>query len=192
MKKIIFLTTLSAALLLSACNDSAEEEAVADNTDEEVEEVEEVAEVAEENEEEIVEIDEVDEEAQEAASDNFQIGDSATIDGITFTLDDAYLTDERNDSSIVDVRGVLVLDVTYENNTSNVFPAGRDIIVEVDGELARSYELEGALLADLPPGESISGKMAYGLTTSPENTVAIFEPLLNTAGDQAIFDVAVE
>lgn len=186
MKKIIFLTTMSAALLLSACSGTAEEERADDNADEEV------AEVTEESGEESIEIEEVDEEAKEAANNHLQIEDSVTIDGITLTLNDAYLTDERNDSNILEVRGVLVLEVTYENNTSDVFPAGRDIIVEEDGELVRSYELEGALLADLPPGESISGQMAYGLTSPPDDTIAIFEPLLNTAGEHAIFDVKVE
>lgn len=188
MKKFIFITTLSTALLLAACSGSSNKETINNNESESDSTNEEISKVEEDN----FEIDEVDEEAAVEASDNFQIGDSAEIDGITITIDNAYLTDERNDSSIIKVSGVLVLDVTYENNTAETFPAGRDIIVEVGGELAHSYELEGALLEDVAPGDSISGKMAYGLISAPEHVVAIFEPLMNTSGEQAIFDIEME
>lgn len=188
MKNFIFITTLSTALLLSACSGSSNNESVKNNESES----ESTKEVISRDEEEIFEIDEVDEEAVVKASDNLQIGESVEIDGITITIDDAYLTDERNDSNIIKVSGVLVLNVTYENNTAETFPAGRDIIVEVGGELAHSYELEDALWSDVAPGNSISGKMAYGLTSTPENVVAIFEPLMNTSGEQAMFDIEVE
>lgn len=102
------------------------------------------------------------------------------------------MTDERNDTSIIDVSGVLILEVTYENGTEETFPAGRDITLEAGGEYSRSYDLENALTADVGPGESIMEKMAYGLENAPENVVAVFEPLMNASGENAIFDVEVE
>lgn len=178
MKNFIFMTTLAAALFISACSSQGEEPTASDN-----------------EEKEAVEINEIDEEAVETAeaeTDNYQLGETVEISGITLTINDAYLTDERNDNSIIDVSGVLVLDVTYENGTDETFPAGRDITLEAGGEHARSYDLESALPADVGPGESITGQMAYGLVSEPENMIAVFEPLMNSDGEQAIFDIVVE
>ena len=178
MKKFIFMTTLAAALFISACSSQGEEPAASDN-----------------EEKEAVEINEIDEEAVETAeaeTDNYQLGETVEISGITLTINDAYLTDERNDNSIIDVSGVLVLDVTYENGSGETFPAGRDITLEAGGEHARSYDLDSALPADIAPGESITGRMAYGLVNAPENVVAVFEPLMNESGENALFDIEVE
>ncbi|MGO1922681.1 MAG: hypothetical protein ACTH14_02510 [Jeotgalicoccus sp.] len=190
MKKLILLAVSAfAALMLAACNDNTEHE----NTG--IEEPAESASAEDEDNDSELEIDETDEEAVESAetdSDNYQLGDSAEIDGITVTISDAFMTDERNDTSIIDVSGVLILEVTYENGTEETFPAGRDITLEAGGEHARSYDLESALPADVGPGESITGQMAYGLENAPENVVAVFEPLMNDSGEHAIFDVEVE
>lgn len=180
MKKFIFMPALAAALFMSACS-SSEENGEEPETSSDNEEVD------------VVEIDEVDEEAVEAAeSDNYQLGEAVEINSIRVTINDAYLTDERNETSIIDVSGVLVLNVTYENGTDEIFPAGRDITLEAGGEHARSYELDSALPADIAPGESITGRMAYGLVTPPENVVAVFEPLMNNSGENAVFDIEVE
>lgn len=179
MKKFIFMPALAAALFMSACSSGENDEE---------------PEISSDNEEvEVVEIDEVDEEAVEAAeTDNYQIGEAVELNGITVTINDAYLTDERNDTSIIDVSGVLVLDVTYENGSDGVFPAGRDITLEAGGEHVRSYDMDSNLPADLAPGESITGHMAYGLVKAPEDVVAVFEPLMNDSGENAIFDVEIE
>ena len=179
MKNFIFMTTLAAALFISACSSQGEEPAAASDNEEK----------------EAVEINEIDEEAVDTAeseTDNYQLGETVEISGITLTINDAYLTDERNDNSIIDVSGVLVLDVTYENGSGETFPAGRDITLEAGGEHARSYDLDSALPADVGPGESITGQMAYGLVSEPENMIAVFEPLMNSDGEQAIFDIVVE
>lgn len=173
------MTTLAAALFISACSSQSEEPSAASDNEEK----------------EAVEINEIDEEAVDTAeseTDNYQLGETVEISGITLTINDAYLTDERNDNSIIDVSGVLVLDVTYENGSGETFPAGRDITLEAGGEHARSYDLDSALPADVGPGESITGQMAYGLVSEPENMIAVFEPLMNSDGEQAIFDIVVE
>ena len=180
MKKFIFMTTLATALFMSACGSQDGQKPAASSDNEE---------------EEAVEINEIDEEAVETAeaeTDNYQLGETVEISGITVTINDAYLTDERNDTSIIDVSGVLVLDVTYENGSDEVFPAGRDITLEAGGEHVRSYDMDSTLPADLAPGESITGHMAYGLVKAPEDVVAVFEPLMNDSGENAIFDVEIE
>lgn len=179
MKKTIFTTAVAALLLLAACNDSSQDgKATSDSEDGKA-----------------LEIDEVDEEAAataEAETDNYQLGDTVEVNGIIVTVNDAYLTDERNDTSIIDVSGVIVLDVTYENGTEEAFPAGRDITLEAGGEHVKSYDLDSVLPADLAPGESITGQMAYGLEQPPEDVVAVFEPLMNDSGENAVFDIEVE
>ena len=55
----------------------------------------------------------------------------------------------------------------------------------------RNYELEDILLEDLPPGESISGRMAYGLVNEPETLNATFQPLLNESEEEAVFEIDI-
>lgn len=196
MKKLILITVPAFAVItLAACSDNADEENTGVEESAENAAVEEDEDMFDGDDESEFKIDEVDEEAVESAesdSDNYQLGDSAEIEGITVTINDAFMTDERNDTSIFDVSGILVLEVTYENGTDETFPAGRDITLEAGGEHARSYDLESALPADVGPGESITGQMAYGLVSEPENMIAVFEPLMNSDGEQAIFDIVVE
>lgn len=196
MKKLILITVPAFAVItLAACSDNADEENTGVEESTENAAVEEDEDMFDGDDESEFKIDEVDEEAVESAesdSDNYQLGDSAEIEGITVTINDAFMTDERNDTSIFDVSGILVLEVTYENGTDETFPAGRDITLEAGGEHARSYDLESALPADVGPGESITGQMAYGLVSEPENMIAVFEPLMNSDGEQAIFDIVVE
>lgn len=196
MKKLILITVpVFAVITLAACSDNADEENTGVEESTENAAVEEDEDMFDGDDESEFKIDEVDEEAVESAesdSDNYQLGDSVEIEGITVTINDAFMTDERNDTSIFDVSDILVLEVTYENGTDETFPAGRDITLEADGEHARSYDLESVLPADVGPGESITGQMAYGLVSEPENMIAMFEPLMNSDGEQAIFDIVVE
>lgn len=188
MKKAILYMGLSATLLLAACNNEDEETL---NIEEESSLRDEDAGAGDDTESESDE--NSTEEVEESSSDEdlISVGESATIDDVTLTIDDAYLTDERNETNLIDVSGVLILEVTYENNTNETFPTGRDIVVESDGELMRSYELEDLLLEDLPPGESISGRMAYGLVNEPDTLTATFQPLLNETDESAVFEIDI-
>ena len=194
MKKIKLLALLAfSAMLFAACNDNTDKENTGTAESSETASHEEDKGLF--NSEEENEIDEVDEDVVESAkseSDNYQLGEPVEIDGITVTINDAFMTDERNDTNIIDVSGVIVLDITYENGTDQTFPAGRDITLEADGELAHSYELDSIFPADLAPGESITGQMSYGLVSAPENMVAVFEPLMNSEGKTAVFDIVIE
>ncbi|MCK1976297.1 hypothetical protein LNK15_04425 [Jeotgalicoccus huakuii] len=184
MKKTILYTSLAAALLLASCSSEEESETV------QIEEESSIVDDTEEDVEDNIDSDPIEEES-DASTDHLTVGESARIDDITLTIDDAYLTDERNETNLIDVSGVLILEVTYENNTEETFPTGRDIVVESEGELMRSYKLEDLLLEDLPPGESISGRMAYGLVNEPETLTATFQPLLNESEEEAVFEIDI-
>lgn len=196
MKKIRLLALAAfTTMLFAACNDNTDRENTGTAESSKAAALEEEKGLFDGEEDNEMEIDEVDEEAVESAvseSDNYQLGEPVEIDGITVTINDAFMTDERNDTNIIDVSRVLVLDVTYENGTDQTFPAGRDITLEANGELAHSYELDSVFPAALAPGESLTGQMTYGLVTAPENMVAVFEPLMNSEGKTAIFDIVVE
>lgn len=196
MKKIKLLALLAfSAMLFAACNNNTDKENTGTAESSETASHEEDKGLFDSKEENEIEIDEVDEDAVESAkseSDNYQLGEPVEIDGITVIINDAFMTEERNDTNIIDVSGVLVLDITYENGTDQIFPAGRDITLEADGELAHSYELDSIFPADLAPGESITGQMSYGLVSVPENMVAVFEPLMNSVGETAVFDIVIE
>ena len=182
MKKTILYTSLSASLLLAGCSSEVDSETI---------QIEEESSIVDDTEEDVEENTDSAQQENDADTDLLAIGESATIDDITLTIDDAYLTDERNETNLIDVSGVLILEVTYENNSEETFPTGRDIVVESEGELMRNYELEDILLEDLPPGESISGRMAYGLVNEPETLNATFQPLLNESEEEAVFEIDI-
>src|SRR5699024_4267898 len=137
MKKIKLLALLAfSAILFAACNDNTDKENTGTAESSETAALEEDKGLFDSEEENEIEIDEVDEEAVESAeseNDNYQLGEPVEIGGITVTINDAFMTDERNDTNIIDVSGVLVLDITYENGTDQTFPAGRDITQDRKG-----------------------------------------------------------
>src|SRR5699024_11227148 len=91
LKKFLLLGSVTSILFCAACSDTEEDLEIKEEssiTDSEKKEDEEVEANKEQKEETPVE------------SDNLQIGDSATINDITVTINKAYLTDERNDDKI--------------------------------------------------------------------------------------------
>lgn len=125
--------------------------------------------------------------------DRLQFGESIEIDDIELTINDAEFTIDRIPDHFETFEYVIKLNVTYKNNSDVVFPAGRDITVTVNDETeATYYNMEGTLLQDVNNGESVTGDIYYAFNGKPEKITAKFEPLLNTEGEHALFNVFPE
>ena len=125
--------------------------------------------------------------------DRLQFGESAEIDHIELTINDAEFTKERIPDHFETFEYVIKLNVTYKNNSDMVFPAGRDITITVNDETeATYYDMEGTLLQDVNQGESVTGDIYYAFNGQPKKITAKFEPLLNTEGEHVLFNVFPE
>lgn len=119
-----------------------------------------------------------------------QVGESATIDGITVTVNSVGYTDERNQFHETPVDSVLVVDVTYENNSGEDITVGGDFDLYADGEKMDTYPISDILMGGLSDGRTITGVEGYGVVGSPESLELEFEPMWSFSGEKAIFDVS--
>ncbi|WP_031544282.1 DUF5067 domain-containing protein [Salinicoccus luteus] len=151
-------------------------------------------ETAEESTEEETEedISEAVEEETETTDENLAVGDSTEIDGITFTLNEAYYTDERNEFAEVEADNVLVLDMTYENNSGEDISVGGDVSVYADGTKLESYPIDEMLMDSLSDGRNISGKEGFAVVGEPSEIEVEFSPLMSFSGEKAIYTVNPE
>jgi len=131
------------------------------------------------------------EEETETAESNLAIGDSVTIDDITFTLDDAYYTDERNEFAEIQPDNVLMLDVTIQNDTDQDYPVGMDIQLYVDGSKAESYPV-ATLMDGVSAGRSISGQQSFAIMGEPSEIELEFSPFMNFSGEKAIYSIDIQ
>lgn len=121
-------------------------------------------------------------------SDNLSVGDSAEIDGVTFTLDDVSYTDERNEYADIEADEVLVLSVSYENNSGEEYFPGQDLTVYVDDAPAETYPVEDVALDPISDSRNTSGNLAFAVTGDPSAIEVEFSPMTSTANETAIFN----
>lgn len=148
----------------------------------------------EENTEESTEEDTADvvEEETEVAQENLSVGDTVEIDGVTVTIDNAYYTDERNEFAEIEADSVLVLDITFENNTGEDYSPAFDFEVYADGSKAEEYPVEDIVLESVSDGRNASGSLAYALVGEPSEIEVEFSPMFSFSGEKAIYTVNPE
>ena len=78
----------------------------------------------------------------EAVEENFNIGETSTIEGISQTVDDAYYADKINRSANTNPDAILIVDLTVENNSGKDYSLGVDIDLYVDGVKTNTYPVE--------------------------------------------------
>ncbi len=179
MKRLLSLFILT--LILTACTNDSSEDKNTQKSETSAPETTEEAKTETLPEEEIPE------------DDRLQFGESIEIDDIELTINDAEFIIDRIPNHFETFEYVIKLNVTYKNNSNAVFPAGRDITVTVNDETeATYYDMEGTLLQDVNNGESVTGDIYYAFNGQPEIVTAKFEPLLNTEGEHALFNVFPE
>lgn len=119
-----------------------------------------------------------------------QIGDSATIDDITVTVNGVRYTDERNQYYEGHVDSVIIIDLTYANNTDSDIPVGTDFDVYADGAKMDTYPVDMPLFESLSAGRTVDGSLAYGIVGNPTLIELEFEPMLSFFNsEKAIFDI---
>ncbi|CAD2073324.1 hypothetical protein [Phocicoccus pinnipedialis] len=173
MKRLLLLLTLT--LILSACATDTTQDKHIENTQAPNADITKKKEI----------------EADTLPTDiRLQLGEHAVIDNIEIIINNAEFIEDRIPDHFETFEYVMKLNVTYKNNSDTVFPAGRDITLTVNDETeATYYNMEGTLLEDVNPGESTTGDIYYAFNGQPERLTAKFEPILNTKGDHALFDV---
>lgn len=131
------------------------------------------------------------EESTGSTQDGLGVGDSAELNGMTLTVEDISYTDERNDYAEVDADEVIMIDLSFENNSGDSYLMGsRDMEIMVDGEPAETYPVGDVMLDETKDGESTSGSLAYAVTGDPSEIELVFSPL--DAEDSAVFDIKPE
>lgn len=186
LKKYLLAGGLSTILILGACDEGTtteEEPAEEDTTEETTDDA-----AAEETED----TEEVIEEETEVAEENLSVGDTVEIDGVTMTIDAAYYTDERNEFAEVEADSVMMLDVTFENNTGEDYSPAMDFEVYADGSKAEEYPVGDVILDSVSDGRSGSGTIAFALVGEPSEIEVEFSPLFSFSGEKAIYTVTPE
>lgn len=130
-------------------------------------------------------------ESSGSTQDGLSVGDSAELNGMTLTVEDVSYTDERNEFAEVDADEVIMIDLSFENNSGDSYLMGsRDMEIMVDGEPAETYPVGDIILDETEDGESTSGSLAYAVTGDPSEIELVFSPL--DAEDSAVFDITPE
>ena len=170
MKK--FLGVLAVALMMGACGNTT------DDKEEKVEDSTEQTEVVEE-----VKADE--ESSVEEQSQLLVVGDSATIDDITLTVNSVSFTDERNSYADTTPERVIAIEYTLENGQEEDYPFGMDMDLYVDGKKAESYPL-GTDFGSVSAGRAVDSVAYFGV--DGEETELEWQPVFGME-DKAVWDL---
>ncbi|MCE5148616.1 DUF4352 domain-containing protein [Staphylococcus simulans] len=120
------------------------------------------------------------------------VGETTEIDGVSFTLDNAAYTEERNEFADVQADKVLKVDMTVKNNSKKEIPVGGDVKVYVDGKQAKSYPINNQLMDSLSPNREISGSEGFAINSNPEKIELEFQPLTSFSNKRYIYDIKPE
>ena len=120
------------------------------------------------------------------------IGGTTEIDGVSFTLDNASYTEERNEFADVQADKVIKVDMTVKNNSKEEIPVGGDIKVYVDGKQAKSYPIDNQLIDSLSPNREISGSEGFAINGNPKKIELEFQPLTSFSNKRYIYNIKPE
>ncbi|MGC7558112.1 DUF4352 domain-containing protein [Staphylococcus epidermidis] len=120
------------------------------------------------------------------------IGETTEIDGVSFILDNASYTEERNEFADVQADKVIKVDMTVKNNSKEEIPVGGDIKVYVDGKQAKSYPIDNQLIDSLSPNREISGSEGFAINGNPKKIELEFQPLTSFSNKRYIYNIKPE
>lgn len=122
--------------------------------------------------------------SREDASGALGIGDSAEVDGVTFTLLSAKNTRDRNKFVSVEPKMVVKIEYELENGTDEEMLFGSELdVYDGTGNKMESYPLENSF-GSLEPGEKIQRQIHYGIEEGP---IEIHFNLGTSSNQPAIF-----
>lgn len=97
------------------------------------------------------------------------IGEQFESGNIIVTIDDIYLTDERDEFSDSEFDNVLIIEYTLNNNHSQDYYTGQDFEVYVDGHKAEYYYSMYDKMGPVSPGRTISVVSSFGFNGGKDN-----------------------
>lgn len=118
-----------------------------------------------------------------------KVGETVEIDGVSFTLNNAEFTDERNEFADVEADKVLKVNMTVKNNSDEEIPVGGDVKLYIDGKQAKSYPVDDQLLDSLSPGREISGSEGFAIVGEPKKIELEFQPLMTFSNKRYIYEI---
>ena len=125
------------------------------------------------------------EESAESGTELLAVGDSATIDDITVTVNNVSFTDERNEFADTTPERVIAIEYTLENSQEKDYPFGMDMQLYVDGKKADTYPL-GADMGSVSAGRTVDSVTYFGV--DGENIELEWQPMFSLS-DKAIWDL---
>lgn len=130
-----------------------------------------------------------DQAVEEAQPSYFGIGDTATVDGIDYTLVSVELTDERNQFADTDPAAVVKITYTMKNNTDSEASFGMDCdVYDAAGKKCDTYPNEMSM-GSVAAGKAVDAVIHYGLSETGEIEIQ-FKPIVSMS-DAAIFKATV-
>lgn len=125
------------------------------------------------------------EETPEAKTELLAVGDSATVDDITVTVNNVSFTDERNEFADTTPERVIAIEYTLENGQEEDYPFGMDMQLYVDGKKSDTYPL-GADMGSVSAGRTVDSVSYFGV--DGENIELEWQPMFSLS-DKAIWDL---
>lgn len=125
------------------------------------------------------------EESSESGIELLAVGDSATIDDITVTVNGVSFTDERNEFADTTPERVIAIEYTLENGQEEDYPFGMDMQLYVDGKQAESYPLESDM-GSVSAGRTVDSVAYFGV--DGEQIELEWQPMFSMS-DKAIWNL---
>lgn len=139
--------------------------------------------------------DPMDENAQDETPENdnggayYNLGDTAEVDNIKFTVKNVSLTDDRNEFADEDPNKVVKIEYEIENGTDEEIPIGADLqAYDGTSNQVKSYPLDNTM-GSLQPGKKIQGVEHFGIEEGPIEVY--FQPMFSFE-DPAIFELEID
>lgn len=101
------------------------------------------------------------------------LGESATMNGVTFTVTDSKYIDASSNSE-EDVVKVLQISFNVENNSDFTYSYGNDFDVYIDGFLAYTNDTNESYKGNLQSGSSFDGNLYFDIAGDGDPNTASF------------------
>lgn len=114
-----------------------------------------------------------------------QIGDSATIDKVTVSVNKAYLTKDRNQFEEKKPTNVVIVEYTMKNGKDTDVTYGLDFELYANGKKMDKYPISDASFGSISAGRAVDCRVGFGYNEGPLELE--FKPLLSFSGQKATF-----
>ncbi|MBG9981137.1 DUF4352 domain-containing protein [Facklamia sp. DSM 111018] len=125
-------------------------------------------------------------EDDESSEGSDVIGETFEHMGIEVTIEDVYLTEEREKYNDDEYEYVLRIEYTIANNTEESYSAGYDFELYVDGKKADDYYFSDDKSDSISPGRQTDVINSFGFNNEPENMELEFKNYMEYSGEAPV------